>query len=296
MRRSHVHALAVGALAAAGVLGGPAAAAWASWDATAGEATAGARALLLPTGPMPVVVADGKVADGKVAYGKVADGKVADGKVADGKVADGGGTVGKVADGGGTDGKVADGVKVTIDWPAAKLPAPVSGYRVVRRDVQTGATTLVCSGTRTRCVDEDVPDGDWTYGVVVVVGDNWTSKPGFSTPVHVKAETPDEKPEHPGKKPEVPTPAKPAEPAPAEPAPTAPTVPPAPTTPAAPEAPTAPETPAAPAKPAKPAGGDEPETPAAGPETSGEPEPPKESAAGRSEAKRELEAGKNDGS
>jgi hypothetical protein len=243
MRRTHVHALAVGALAAVGVLGGPMAAAWASWDATAGEATAGARALLLPTGPVPVVVADGKG---------------------------------------------ADGVKVTVDWPAAKLPAPVSGYRVVRRDVETGGTTLVCSGTRTKCVDEDVPDGDWTYGVVVVVGDHWTSKPGFSTPVHVKAETPDEKPEHPGKKPEVSTPAKPAGPAPAEPAPAAPT------TPAVPEAPAAPETPAAPAKPAKPVGGDEPETPAADSESSGEPETPPESAAGQSQGKRELEAGQND--
>ncbi|WP_250001459.1 hypothetical protein [Actinoplanes sp. M2I2] len=138
----------------------------------------------------------------------------------------------------------AHGSSVRVDWPAITVPPGVGvrGYRVSRTDATTGVSVAVgggCAGvlTRTRCVEGNVPQGLWAYGVVALVGDAWRSAPGVAAPLPLgKPGT------VPPTSPPAPTPPAPTPPAPTPPAPTPPA--PAPIIPTAPapstSAPTAP--------------------------------------------------------
>ncbi|MFC7430338.1 MULTISPECIES: LamG-like jellyroll fold domain-containing protein [unclassified Agrococcus] len=83
---------------------------------------------------------------------------------------------------------------VTVDWPDATLSdgTPVSGY-VVTRTSTTGATASAtggCAGvvTASACVENDVPDGRWTYSVVARYAEAWVG-PASAASAAVVADT-----------------------------------------------------------------------------------------------------------
>jgi hypothetical protein len=85
---------------------------------------------------------------------------------------------------------VGNGSSVKVEWSAVPGP-PVRGYEVVRTDEATGLTEAAergCAGVRTglSCTEGSMPPGRWTYGIVLLVGDRWTSPPGFGPTVQVK--------------------------------------------------------------------------------------------------------------
>ncbi|MEV6844782.1 hypothetical protein [Actinoplanes sp. NPDC051411] len=88
---------------------------------------------------------------------------------------------------------VSNGSSVKVSWTPTSVTAgaPVRGFQVVRTDESTGRTTPAeqgCAGVFTRttqCTEGSMPPGRWTYGIVTLVGDNWTSPPGFAPTVQV---------------------------------------------------------------------------------------------------------------
>ncbi|MBL7257128.1 hypothetical protein [Paractinoplanes lichenicola] len=105
----------------------------------------------------------------------------------------------------------ATGTSVRVDWATSSAPG-LRGYRVTRTDATTGRTVAAehgCSGviTKTRCTERGVAEGNWTYAVVALVGDDWRSAAGVAAPVRISrpVEAP-EAPSEPAPKPTTPAP------------------------------------------------------------------------------------------
>jgi hypothetical protein len=81
----------------------------------------------------------------------------------------------------------AHGASVRVTW-SSMTAFPVRGYRLTRTNALTGTTVEAgshCAGllTTPACTEGDVPPGGWSYAVLAVVGDSWTSASVPSAPI-----------------------------------------------------------------------------------------------------------------
>jgi hypothetical protein len=105
-----------------------------------------------------------------------------------------GGSVAATVNGGGTPAAAKNSsTTVTVSWDPSTLSngSPVDGYQIKRYDSTTLATQTLtggCAGTRTTlsCTELSVPQGNWRYSVVPVIGGNWVgAESGLSNTVNL---------------------------------------------------------------------------------------------------------------